>query len=293
MRCGWKDSGYSTGVRQAFRGLRPFVRELFGALAEAGLLVSPPQFMGGISEVYPGDIWHRLVGRTIPKKSTRDGRRARKLILQALGITGLPELPTHDQNDACISALMAAAAGSKVSGMGVRSIGLPLVRDSGGMLREGPIIIPLPSDELRQTLRQALRELQPGAESKSRLPSVKGQHRQTSVVVSDSLLEKAIALRDDFIQSAKKGNAQICTYAWAYCHLFDESPSKWSQAYAKKVLSLAASTPLTELPTLGKVGLDTFIVSKRTGLPGEGHWKDSSYDREEWERVLGTATLLC
>jgi hypothetical protein len=107
--------------------------------------------MGGISEIYPGDIWHRLVGRTIPKKSTRAGRRARKLILQALGITGLPELPTHDQNDACISALMAAAAGSKVSGMSVRGIGLTLVRDTDGMLREGPIVIPLPCDELRQT----------------------------------------------------------------------------------------------------------------------------------------------
>jgi hypothetical protein len=55
--------------------------------------------MGGISEVYPGDIWHRLVGRTIPKKSTQEGRRVVKQILQALGIIGLLDLPTHDQND--------------------------------------------------------------------------------------------------------------------------------------------------------------------------------------------------
>jgi hypothetical protein len=34
---------------------------------------------------------------------------------------------------------------------------------------------------------------------------------------------------------------------------------------------------------LGKVGLDSFIVNDRTGLPGEGHWKSSAYDREEWE----------
>jgi hypothetical protein len=47
-----------------------------------------------------------------------------------------------------------------------------------------------------------------------------------------------------------------------------------------------------ELSTLGKVGLDSFIVSSRTGLPGDGHWKSSAYDREEWERVLGTGTLL-
>ena len=203
-----------------------FVRssvELFRAFAEADFSVSPSQFIGGISEVYPGDIWHRLVGRTIPKKSTREGRRARKLILQAFGIIGLPELPTHDQNDACISALIAAAADSKISVMDVRGIGLPLVRDPNGMLREGPIVIPLPSDELRQTLREALRELQPGAESRSRLPPVKGKHRQPSLAVSDSLLEKAIAVRDDFIRSAKEGTAQICTYAWAYCRLFGES----------------------------------------------------------------------
>ena len=120
-----------------------FVRssaELFGALAAAEFLVSPSHFMGGISEVYPGDIWHRLVRRTIPKKSTHDGRRARRLILQALGIDGLPDLPTHDQNDACISALMAAAADGKVYGMSVRGIGSPLACDPKGILREGPIL---------------------------------------------------------------------------------------------------------------------------------------------------------
>jgi hypothetical protein len=129
-----------------------FVRssvELFSAFAAVEFSVSPSQFMGGISEVYPGDIWHRLVGRTIPKKSTHEGRRARKLILQALGVIGLPDLPSHDQNDACISALMAAAADGKVGGMCVRGIGSPLVRDPDGTLREGPIVVPLLSQELR------------------------------------------------------------------------------------------------------------------------------------------------
>jgi hypothetical protein len=81
-------------------------------------------------------------------------------------------------------------------------------------------------------------------------------------------------------------------HAWAYHRLFGESPRKWSQAYAKKVFTLAKKTPIAELLTLGNVGLDSFIVSSKTGLPGEGHWKTSAYDREEWERVLGTATLL-
>jgi hypothetical protein len=272
-----------------------FVRssvELFSVLAAADFLVSPSQFVGGISEVYPGDIWHRLVGRTIPKKSTDEGRRARKRILQALGVIGLPDLPTHDQNDACISALMAAAADGIVGGMSVRGIGSSLARDPDGTLREGPIVIPLLPQELRESLDEALHELHPGAELRTAPMAAKSRLQKTWSVVSDSLLEKAIALRDYFVRAAEQGDAKICTYAWAYRHLFGESPPKWSQAHARKVLALAKNTPDTQLPTLGKVGLDSFIVSSRTGLPGAGHWKCSTYDREEWERVLGTATLL-
>ena len=272
-----------------------FVRssvELFAAFAAAELLVSPSQFMGGISEVYPGDIWYRLAGRTIPKKSTHEGRRARKLILQALGIIGLPDLPTHDQNDACISALMAAASDGKVSGMSVRGIGTLLARDPDGTLREGQIVVPFSSEELRESLHEALHEVQSGGESGIGRTGAEYKFRQNSPAVSDTLLEKAIVLRDCFLRSAKEGDARICTYAWAYHHLFGEFTSKWSQAYAKKVLAVAVNTPHTELSALGKVRLDSFIVRSDTGLPGERHWESSDYDREEWERVLGTATLL-
>jgi hypothetical protein len=272
-----------------------FVRssvELFAALAAAEFVVSPPQFMGGISEVYPGDIWHRLAGRTIPKKSTHEGRRARSLILKALGILGLPDLPTHDQNDACVSALMAAAADGKVNGMSVRGIGLPLARDPDGTLREGPIVIPMLSQELRESINEALHALRSVAEQRPASVATENKVRKTSRPANDSLLEKVITPRDYFVRAAQQGDAKICTYAWAYCHIFGESPTIWSQAYARKVLVLAENTPRTELSTLGKVGLDSFIVSSRTGLPGDGHWKSSAYDREEWERVLGTATLL-
>jgi hypothetical protein len=54
---------------------------------------------------------------------------------------------------------------------------------------------------------------------------------------------------------AQEGNAQICTYAWAYRHLFNGSYSKWSQAYAKKVLSVATTTTPAELAGLGRFGL--------------------------------------
>jgi hypothetical protein len=272
-----------------------FVRssiELFAAFAAAEFLVSPSRFMGGISEVYPGDIWHRLVGRSIPKKSTPEGRRARKLILQGLGVIGLPDLPTHDQNDACISAVMAAAADEKIAGMSVRGIGFPLARDPDGTLREGPIVIPMLSEELRQLLHEILRELQPGTEDWNHPTATEKKIRQVPAQESGSPVKKAIALLDDLVRSAKHGDARICTYAWAYRHLFGEPGLKWSQAYAKKVLAVAVNTPAIEFPTLGKVGLDSFIVSSGTGIPGEGHWKCSAYDREEWERVLGTATVL-
>jgi hypothetical protein len=272
-----------------------FVRssvELFDAFAVAELLVSPFEFMDGISEVYPGDIWHRLVGRIILKKSTQAGRRTRKQILEVLGVIGLPDLPTHDQNDACISALMAAAADGKVGGMSVRGIGLPLARDPDGTLREGPIVVPLLSQELRETIDEALHELHAGAELRTPPMDANNRIQKPSSVVGESLLGKAIDLRDYFVRCAKEGDAKICTYAWAYQRLFGESPLKWSQAYAKKVITLSDNTPVTELPTLGNVGLDSFIVSSKTGLPGEGHWKCSAYDREEWERLLGTATLL-
>ena len=108
----------------------------------------------------------------------------------------------------------------------------------------------------------------------------------------EASMARAITLRDDFIHRARKGNAQVCTYAWAYRHLFELSFSKWSQAYAKKVVSVAKETPLAELPGLGAVRLDAFIVARRTGLPGNGHWESANYDREDWERVLGTAKLF-
>ena len=264
--------------------------ELFSAFAQAGFPVSPIRFIGGVSEVYPGDIWHRLVRRVLPKKSTSEGRRARKLILEALGVTNLPDLPTHDQNDACVSAVLAAAADDKLSGMTVRGVGLPLAIDADGTMREGPLVVPVVSDELQQQMHNALSELSVVVVAKVSLLVSKIRPSQISTL--RDLAEKAATLRDYFIQRAQEGNAQICTYAWAYRHLFSASYSKWSQAYAKKVLSVATTTPPAELSGLGEVRLDAFIVSSNTTEPGDGHWESASYVREDWERVLGTATVL-
>jgi hypothetical protein len=79
--------------------------DLFGALAEAGTRISPLGFIGGASEVYPGHIWQVLASFHLPNKKTDEGRIVRKRILEALGVVGLPELPTHDQNDLGVALL--------------------------------------------------------------------------------------------------------------------------------------------------------------------------------------------
>ena len=258
--------------------------ELFSAFDKAGIVVGPSDFLGGVSEVYPGNLWTRLARGRLPKKSCNDGRGARKLILEALGVVGLPDSPTHDENDACISALIGAAADSKIRGVNVSGIGLPLVREQSGTMREGRMVIPEISEEVAGRIDEALRQIQRSVLVISPIS------RQSSV--APEVMERAVALRDTFIQRAKEGSAQICTYAWAYGRLFDSSLRAWSRAYAKKVLSVARNTPPAELQGLGAVKLDAFIVAGKTGFPGTGHWESAGYNREAWERVLGTATLL-
>jgi hypothetical protein len=269
---------------QPFAGYIRSSIELFSAFAQAGFNISPTGFIGGVAEVYPGNIWGRLTKRVLPKKSTKEGRQARKLILEALGVIDLPDLPTHDENDACISAALAAAADGKVLGVSVRGLGLPLVIEAGGTLREGPMVIPEISEDAQRTIEKAL----------SDLPAVVAANPRTSLrsASAQAAMERATALRDCLIERAREGNAQICTYAWAYRHIFDATYSKWSQAYASQVVSVAESPAPSELPGLGTVRLDAFVVASKSGLPSDGHWDSANYDREDWERVLGTATVL-
>jgi hypothetical protein len=94
------------------------------------------------------------------------------------------------------------------------------------------------------------------------------------------------------IAKAVEGDPQVCTYAWAYRVLFNSSYHKWSQAFANRVIELARRTTPQELPGLGFVRLDAFIVSKKDGRPSDGYWPAAQHDREEWERALGAAAIL-
>jgi hypothetical protein len=125
-----------------------FVRssvEFFDALHRCGIAVSPTGFVGGACEYYPGDAWPRLAGRRLPKTSTTEGRRVRRELLHTLGVRKLPELPTHDQSDACLGAILAAAADRQIRGLTVVGFGDPLATAADGGLREGPIAAPAPT----------------------------------------------------------------------------------------------------------------------------------------------------
>jgi hypothetical protein len=116
--------------------------DIFAELKHAGTNISPSRFLGGVSEVYPAHIWKILAGRPLAKKSTLKGRAERKRILEDLGVSGLPERPTHDQNDACVAALLAAAADGAVPDISAEGIGSPLSADPDGTMREGQMVIP-------------------------------------------------------------------------------------------------------------------------------------------------------
>jgi hypothetical protein len=257
--------------------------DLFRALKRQDIAISPPAFVGGVSEVYPGHIWTILGGRRpLPRKSTEAGRSARKCILEALGTSGLPALPSHDQNDACVAALMAAAADCRVSGVKVLCLGGPLSVDGDGVLREGPMVIPEVTGAVADRIADALRACRvpelPSA------PTIRPASVPSQVSADDLL--------GVFVAKAVGGDPQVCTYAWAYRVLFNASYTRFSQAYARQVIDLACRTRPRELPGLGIVRLDAFIVSKKDSLPSSGYWPAAHHDREEWERVLGNANLL-
>lgn len=271
-------------LNQPFAGYIRSSIELFSAFAQAGVNVSPPGFRGGVSEVYPGDIWSRLVipTRALPRKKLTDGQQARKLILEALGVVNLPDEPNDDQNDACISAVMAAAAHGMVPGVTVSGLGLPLVIEEGGILREGQMVIPSISRDVLMRIEEKLINI-PNPQNNP------AAHQG----VAQEVMDRAIELNHELIQRALHGNPGIVNFKTAYKIFFDQpNLETWSQAYAPRVVSVARNVPLAHLPGLGAVRLDTFIVNSRTHMPGESHWKDAHYDREDWERVLGNATIL-
>jgi predicted nuclease with RNAse H fold len=273
-------------LSRPFAGFIRSSLDIFAALKQAGIQVGPASFLDGVSEVYPGHIWTLLSGRrALTNKSTEQGRIARKKILEAFGVAELPPMPTHDQNDACVAALLAAAADGKVRGLNATAIGVPLSTDPDGTLREGMMVIPEVASETRSVIYDLL----------STMPTIKvvAADPRKQVASLDSVAsDRATALLTQCVLRAQEGRPQVCTYSWTYRYVFNTSYDKWSQAYVNQIVALAQRTPALELPGLGMVCLDSFVVSKNDGRPSGGHWKSARYDSEDWERVLGSAVVL-
>lgn len=114
--------------------------ELFAACAAAGIPISPAGFLGGLAETYPAAVWKQL-SPGLPSKTSAAGRAARQALLERLGVCQLPPRPSHDQLDAGLCALLAAAADGQVAGLTLRAVGQPLSRGADGVWREGPIAV--------------------------------------------------------------------------------------------------------------------------------------------------------
>jgi hypothetical protein len=194
-------------------------------------------------------------------------------------------LRRHEQRRAeCwrVAAILAAAADGQVPGVSAASIGGSLFVDLDGTMREGPMVVPVVTGMAAGRIANALRDIRV-----SRLPPSK-----LIEPASDSPHVDADDLLAHFIAQAIEGDPHVCTYRWAYRVLFNAPCVKFSMAYAQKAIQLACRTHPRELPGLGLVRLDTFIVSKKGRFPSDGYWPVAHHDREEWGRVLGNAAIL-
>jgi hypothetical protein len=263
--------------------------ELFAALHAAGLAISPVAGQQGCGEVYPGDMWTAVVSR-LPKKGTTEGDRLRGAALGMLGVTGLPANVTHDQNDAAIAALAAAALDGVVSNMAAQLVGDALYIDNGGILREGPMVrLGVTSADLRRRLTSLVPPVSAasGPVQPAAVTSVRAPDAQDTLV-----LWRATDMHTRFVEAANAGRPLIASYSWVYGRLFGSVPTAWSQGHAGKVAAIAHSTALSHVNDLGPVALDTFVVGSTTRAPGPGLWPAVAYREADWYRVFRGAHLL-
>jgi hypothetical protein len=140
-------------------GNRPFAGyinsslDLFAALAAVGLELDDVR-TGAVAESYPGACWAPLTSSKLDKKDTVEGRRQRWQVLQAFGVSAgnvAVGIPTHDQLDAAIGALLSAAKHDRVRNLKVDLVGTPGFADASGLWREGRILVPKPAKRVELT----------------------------------------------------------------------------------------------------------------------------------------------
>jgi hypothetical protein len=152
----------TTPTKGPFSGFVRTSVELFTAFDRAGTPVSGASLVSGVGEHYPGGNWRRLAGR-LPRKKEAAGVAARRTVLEALGVR-FPEVHhlTHDHLDACLGAVIAAAADGVIPGASVERWGNELTRD-GAVFREGPILVLAVDESTRKRIRNRLEPLTPQA----------------------------------------------------------------------------------------------------------------------------------
>lgn len=101
---------FETYIRSSidlFAVLHPELRLAGMPRPDLGLPHGVPLETATLFEIFPGAEWAVLAGRRLSKKTSRAGRQERRDLFAAMGVLGLPPLPTADQNDALVGAYLA------------------------------------------------------------------------------------------------------------------------------------------------------------------------------------------
>jgi hypothetical protein len=208
----------------------------------------------------------------LPNKETVEGNDARRSVLGTLGVRLRNTALSHDQLDAAIGAVTAAAFDGRFNGLSAELVGDPLVVDDDGVLREGPIAqLTITTGKLRERVARA-------AGQGGRRP------------LSDAAV-RAEELHEHFAKAANGSTPVLATYSWIHSRLFAEAANS-TQSLAAKVLGAATRTSKRHVGGLGPVSLDTFIVTASNRVPGDGHWASATYDASRWTEKLGHARVL-
>jgi len=284
---------------QPYAGYLASSLDLYGSLHAAGVDIGAPSLLG-VQEVFPGASWNRLF-RALDPKGTRSGRVQRTCILAELGIR-LSGLPTHDQLDACVSALIGAAVDGHVPGLSILSVGRRVRWDPAvESLREGTILVPEVDETLARRLSDAIRrsvdprdsvpsrttaatpdspDVRPNAHAEPFAPE------RLDVPADETDRGRAMALFQELVAGVRGGKPRTVSYREAYDRVFIPPATALTPAHVQKLLRLAVSLEPVDVPSLGPVKLDTFIVSAISDLPGEGHWVSAPYTKDQWLAVF-------
>jgi hypothetical protein len=320
-------------ISQPFAGFVLSGLDLFDALeraldGEGSQLASSVNVTGKVGEVYPGDLWPRLAApglmadRLLPKKTSREGRLIRRELLKAAGVRFEPTFGegTHDQLDACLAAIVAAARRCKVPDLETHPVGKPIYRDyrdSNYKLREGEMYrLEVTGEPLRNKIQGVLDKfakslvgiaptLHPDrSRAAAGLRSAVAQAQARSALEwiwgckSREPADRAVALLSWLLHAAGPGGfgPLLLGYgaAWKLVHPHLPYPVGHGANAWREIIEIAEATPQQGLPAFGAVRLDTFLVAESgsRATPGSGHWETAQYDEEDWLKVFGEALLI-